>query len=182
MKVHVFQQKSPLKQECEDSFFCNEDLRLYGVFDGATPLIDFQDENGHNGAYLASHLFQQHFESISNVGSLQTEVAIANQLLQEKMQYHHIDTTKKEQLWCTCIATIHITNKTIEYAQLGDCMIVAKFVDGPVKVLTEDTVKGISKRAKQQREEERKKGLFVPNEAIFNDKKEQLRYNRYMAN
>ncbi|MEH6889594.1 protein phosphatase 2C domain-containing protein [Bacillus sp. JJ864] len=182
MKIQVFQQKSPFKQECEDALICNETLQLYGVCDGATPLIDFQNENGHNGAYLASHLFQRHFESISNVDSLQTEVATANQLLQEKMQFYHIDTTKKDQLWCTCIAAIHITDKTIEYAQLGDCMIVAKFVDGSVKVLTEDTVKGISKRAKQQREEDRKKGLSVPNEAIFNDKKEQLRYNRYMAN
>ncbi|SFI31266.1 MULTISPECIES: protein phosphatase 2C domain-containing protein [unclassified Bacillus (in: firmicutes)] len=182
MKVQLFQQTSPLKQECEDALICNEALKLYGVCDGATPLIEFQDENGHNGAYLASHLFRQHFESISNVYSLQTEVAIANQLLQEKMQLYHIDMAKKDQLWCTCIAAIHITDKTIEYAQLGDCMIVAKFVDGSVKVLTEDTVKGISKRAKQQREEDRKKGLSVPNEAIFTDKKEQLRYNRYMAN
>ncbi|WP_020062015.1 protein phosphatase 2C domain-containing protein [Bacillus sp. 123MFChir2] len=182
MKIRVFQQKSPIKHECEDTLICNETLQLYGVCDGATPLINFQDENGHNGAYLASHLFQRHFESISSVDSLQTEVATANQLLQEKMQLYHIDTTKKEQLWCTCIAAIHITDKTIEYSQLGDCMIVAKFVDESVKVLTEDTVRGISKRAKQQREEDRKKGLSVPDEVIFNDKKEQLRYNRYMAN
>ncbi|HDX9588430.1 TPA: protein phosphatase 2C domain-containing protein [Bacillus pseudomycoides] len=182
MKIQVFQQKSPFKQECEDALICNEALQLYGVCDGATPLIDFQDENGHNGAYLASHLFQRHFESLFNVDSLQTEVATANQLLQEKMQFYHIDTTKKEQLWCTCIAAIHITDKTIEYTQLGDCMIVAKCIDGSVKVLTKDTVKGISKRAKQKREKERKKGLFVPDEVIFTDKKEQLRYNRYMAN
>lgn len=182
MNVQLFQKKSPLKLECEDALICNEVIQLYGVCDGATPLIAFQDENGHNGAYLASHLFQQHFELISNVDALQTEIAIANQLLQEKMQFYQIDTTKKDQLWCTCIAAIHITDKTIEYAQLGDCMIVAKFVDGSVKVLTRDTVKGISKRAKQQREEDRKKGLSVPDEVIFDDKKEQLRYNRYMAN
>ena len=182
MKIQVFQQKSPLKRECEDALICNEDLKLYGVCDGATPLIEFQDENGHNGAYLASHLFQQYFESISGVDSLHNEVAKANQLLQEKMQSYHIDTTKKDQLWCTCIAAIHITDKTIEYAQLGDCMIVAKFIDGTVQVLTKDTVKGISKRAKQKREEDRQKGLSIPDEEAFDDKKEQLSYNRYMAN
>jgi serine/threonine protein phosphatase PrpC len=182
MEIQVFQQTSPLKIECEDALIYNEDLKLYGVCDGATPLVEFQDENGHNGAYLASHLFQQHFESISDVDSLQNEVAKANQLLQEKMQSYHIDTTKKDQLWCTCIAAIHITDKTIEYAQLGDCMIVAKFFDGTVQVLTKDTVKGISKRAKQKREEDRKKGLSVPSEAIFDDRKAQLSYNRYMAN
>ena len=174
MKVKSFQKKSSLKRECEDAFFCNDDVKVYGVCDGATPLVTFQDEKGHNGAYVASHLFEKHFTSLKKINELQTEIAKVNQALREKMIAYKIDVSKKEQLWCTCIAVVWIANDTIRYAQLGDCMIVATLHDGTMQVLTKDTVEGISKRAKQKREEDRRKGLCVPGE--------QLRYNRYLAN
>lgn len=182
MEIKTYQQKSPLKQECEDSFFCNERLKIYGVCDGATPLIPFQDEEGHNGAYLASNLFTSHFTSLKEKSSLQNEIAIANKALQEKMIKYKIDTRKKDHVWCTCVAAVLIEDEVIQYAQLGDCMIVAILHDGTMKVLTTDTVKGISTRAKRKREEDRKKGLPVPEEHIFHDIREQLKYNRYLAN
>ena len=40
--------------------------------------------------------------------------------------------------------------REIEYAQLGDCMIVAILRNGTIQVLTKDTVEGISKRAKRR--------------------------------
>lgn len=182
MEIKTYQKKSPLKQECEDSFFCNEGLRVYGVCDGATPLVSFQDEEGHNGAYLASNLFASHFTSLKEKSNLQNEIAIANKALEEKMIEYKVDTRKKDHVWCTCIAVVCIKDRSIQYAQLGDCMIVATLHDGTMKVLTKDTVKGISVRAKRKREEDRKKGLPVPEEHIFNDIQEQLKYNRYLAN
>ncbi|KEK23196.1 protein phosphatase 2C domain-containing protein [Bacillus gaemokensis] len=182
MEMKTYQQKSPVKQECEDTFFCNKELMVYGVCDGATPLSSFQDEEGHNGAYLASNLFANYFTTIKEIVSLQTEIATANQVLQEKMIEYKIDTTKKDHLWCTCIAVVLIKDESIQYAQLGDCMIVATFHDGTMKVLTKDTVKGISTRAKRKREEDRKQGLPVPEEHIFHDIWQQLKYNRYLAN
>ncbi|MDM5428867.1 protein phosphatase 2C domain-containing protein [Bacillus mycoides] len=182
MKITTYQQKSPLKQECEDSFFCNEDKMIYGVCDGATPLVPFCDEEGHNGAYIASHLFASHFTSLREINSLQDEVAKANELLQNKMLEYKVDTRKKDHLWCTCIAAVQIEGEKLEYAQLGDCMIVAILQDGAIRVLTKDTVQGISKRAKKKREEDREKGLPVPEEHVFQDVQEQLKYNRYLAN
>lgn len=182
MEIKRYQQKSPLKQECEDTLFCNEDMLVYGVCDGATPLIPFQDETGHNGAYLASHLFASHFTSLKEVTSLQEEIVNANEALQEKMIDYRIDTTKKHHLWCTCIAVVRIKDEIIQYAQLGDCMIAATFHDGTIKVLTKDTVKGISTRAKRKREADRNKGRSVPEEHIFNDVRQRLKYNRYLAN
>lgn len=61
-------------------------------------------------------------------------------------------------------------------------MIVAILQDGAMRVLTKDTVQGISKRAKKKREEDREKGLPVPEEHVFQDVREQLKYNRYLAN
>ena len=77
------------------------------------------------------------------------------------MLEYKVDTRKKDHLWCTCIAAVQIDGEKIEYAQLGDCMIVATFQNGTMQVLTKDTVKGISNRAKRKREEDRKKGLSV---------------------
>ena len=76
------------------------------------------------------------------------------------MLAYGVDTRKKEHLWCTCIAAVQIVGEKIEYAQLGDCMIVAIFRKGTMQVLTKDTVEGISKRAKKKREEDRKKGYL----------------------
>lgn len=127
-------------------------------------------------------MFKQYFESLEGIEGLQKEIANVNRILQEKMKAYDVDITKKEQLWSTCIAVVHITDETIQYAQLGDCMIVATFRDGTVQVLTKDTVKGISRRAKKKREEDRKNSLSVPGEHVFNDIREQLMYNRYLAN
>lgn len=95
MKVKTYQQKSPLKQECEDSYFCNEENKIYGVCDGATPLVPFRDEKGHNGAYIASHLFASYFASLRENHSLQVAVAKANEALQSKMLAYKVDTRKK---------------------------------------------------------------------------------------
>ncbi|KFN04468.1 serine/threonine protein phosphatase [Bacillus clarus] len=182
MKITTYQQKSPLKEECEDSFFCNEDIMIYGVCDGATPLVPFRDEKGHNGAYIASHLFASYFSSLKDKSSLQMEIARANEALQEKMIDYKVDTRKKEHLWCTCIAAVRIDRESMEYAQLGDCMIVVILQNGKMEVLTRDTVKGISERAKKKREADRKKGFVVPEEHVFQNIREQLKYNRYLAN
>lgn len=61
-------------------------------------------------------------------------------------------------------------------------MVVAILQNGAMRVLTKDTVQGISKRAKKKREEDREKGLPVPEEHVFQDVWEQLKYNRYLAN
>ena len=91
----TYQQKSPLKQECEDSYFCNEENKMYGVCDGATPLVPFRDEQGHNGAYIASHLFASYFASLRENHSLPVAVAKANEALQRKMLEYRVDTRKR---------------------------------------------------------------------------------------
>jgi serine/threonine protein phosphatase PrpC len=182
MKVQVFQRKSPLKSECEDSYFQNDAAQVYGVCDGATPLVSFQDENGHNGAYIASHLFQAYFEKIGRQESVTDGIKWANELLGQRMASYGIDQTEKHRLWCTCIAAVKITDEHIQYGQLGDCMIVAKYKDGSVKMLTRDTVKGISARARKKREKDRKNGLHVQEESCFSDPMYRLMYNRTMAN
>ena len=83
------------------------------------------------------------------------------------MLAYGVDTRKKEHLWCTCIAAVQIVGEKIEYAQLGDCMIVAIFRKGTMQVLTKDTVEGISKTSKKKREEDRKKGYLYQKNMFF---------------
>ncbi len=99
--------------------FCNKEKKIYGVCDGVTPLVPFRDEKGHNGAYIASHLFASYFTALRENHSFTICSCQSNEVLQSKMLEYEVDTRKKEHLWCTCIAAVQIVGEKIEYAQLG---------------------------------------------------------------
>lgn len=171
------------KKVSEDAMVLNHHFRVYGVFDGATPLTSFVDSNGRNGAYLASHLFKSYFEKEFHAEMTLTEgIVQANHKLREEMKANQIDLNRSEERWSTCAAIIKLEQEQISFAQLGDCMILAQYGDGKITTLTKDTVKGISCRAKMRRERERRQGLSVPEESYFQSVKNQLIYNKRMAN
>jgi serine/threonine protein phosphatase PrpC len=182
MKVHVYSVKSPRKSECEDAYFINEKLGLYGVLDGVTPLHGYRDENGHNGAYIASRLFKEHFEQAEWLDKLENGIVEANRRLKQRMIDAGIDLSVKHELWSTCIVAVHIRDGFMHYAQLGDCMALVKKKDGAVVVLTENRVQGVSDRARAKRERDRALGLNVPDETYFDIPIHRMRYNRTLAN
>ena len=59
-----------------------------------------------------------------------------------------------------------IVGEKIEYAQLGDCMIVATFQNGTMQVLTKTQLKELVK-SKKKREEDRKKGYLYQKNMFF---------------
>lgn len=184
MKVESFFSAAPHKRVSEDSIVLNEKINVYGVFDGATPLIPFKDENGMNGAYLASNIFKDYFFRLyRSTLSLVEGIMAANRMLREHMEKYKVNQAKYENLWSTCAAIIKIEkDRKIAYAQLGDCMIIAEYQDGTIKALTRDTVKDISYRAKAWREEQRKHGVKIPDEVYYQDRTQQLIFNRSLAN
>lgn len=184
MKVETYFRAAPHKSVSEDAIVLNEKINVYGVFDGATPLVPFRDENGMNGAHLASNLFKDYFFRLyrSNL-SLVEGIEAANRMLREQMEKYKVNQEKYEHLWSTCAAIIKIENDgKLSYAQLGDCMIIAEFQNGMIKALTRDTVKDISRRAKLWREEQRKQGVNIPGEEYYQDLTQQLIFNRSFAN
>ncbi|MGG3469757.1 protein phosphatase 2C domain-containing protein [Neobacillus pocheonensis] len=184
MKVESFFSAAPHKSVSEDSVLLNEKLNVYGVFDGATPLHPFRDENGMNGAYLAANIFKDYFLKLyrSNL-SLVEGIMVANRMLRDYMKKYNVNQEKSENLWSTCVAMIKIENNgKISFAQLGDCMIMAEYQNGMIKALTRDTVKDISKRAKEWREDQRKQGVKIADEEYFQDITQQLIFNRSLAN
>lgn len=184
MKVESIFSAAPHKRVCEDSIVLNEKINVYGVFDGVTPLMPFKDENGMNGAYLASNIFKDYFFRLyRRTLSLVEGIMTANRMLREHMEKYKVNQEKYENLWSTCAAIIKIEKDgKIAYAQLGDCMIIAEYQNRTIKVLTRDTVKGISYRAKAWREEQRKQGVKIPAEEYYQDRTQQLIYNRSLAN
>jgi hypothetical protein len=184
MRVESFFSAAPYKSVSEDSIVLNEKINVYGVFDGATPLMPFKDENGMNGAYLASNIFKDYFLGLYRSNhSLVEGIMAANRMLRELMEKYKVNQEKYENLWSTCAAIIKIEEEgKISYAQLGDCMIIAEYQTGTVKALTRDTVKDISYRAKAYREELRKQGVNIPDEEYYHDRTHQLLFNRSLAN
>lgn len=182
VRVESFRRKSPSKEECEDAYALNVEADVYGVLDGATPLVSFMDDEGHNGAYLAANLFKEHLEHMTKRDSLERCLATANDSLYHQMIARGVDIHKGYERWTTCVAAIKVEGSKLSFAQLGDCMILASYHDGTKRVLTKDTVKGISERAKNERAARRKEGMNVPVESVFSDRLETLRFNRSLAN
>lgn len=178
MRIRHFNKPSPLKREGEDALAVNPESGFYGVMDGVTPLDSFQDEQGHNGAYLAANLFKAYLERPGEYGGLKERIVEANRQLRRMMDCRGIDPSIRHELWATCVAAAHVMpDGEVRYAQLGDCMVIARYVDGSVRVLTENRVKGAVERARAKRERERQSGLAV--EEWPGNK---LAYARYLAN
>lgn len=183
MKVWYRTKPSPLKSEGEDALAINAKCGLYGVMDGVTPIARFHDEHGHNGAYLASNILKAYLEQSDLSGGLRNEIIAANRVLRQAMLDRGIDLELRHERWASCIAAAHVTAEGIAYAQLGDCMVIARYRDGSIAVLTENRVAGVSARAKAKREQGRLRGEAVEPEQAFVDAMAVMTYNRtYMAN
>lgn len=137
----------------EDELIVNDSLALYGVVDGSTSLIPYRGENGETGGKLASRLIRQYMESLGDdqraVVRLNEAVLEANRRLREEMVSSGIDISDKRQLWTAALAAIRIHDRYIEYVQAGDCMLIAVYKDGTVRVVTHDSVAHIDRETKQ---------------------------------
>lgn len=183
VKVRHYTKPSPRKREGEDALLLNPARGLYGVLDGVTPISDFRDGDGHNGAYLAANTIKDYLEGAGSSESLIEEVIEANRRLRRAMEESGIDLSVKHELWASCIAAAQVTPHEVRYAQLGDCMVVARYRDGRIDVLTDNRVKGVSARAKAKRALDRQNGRNVDEESSFAELHRVMVYNRtWMAN
>lgn len=181
-EVQYVQKKSPSKAECEDAFVINDRLGMYAVMDGATPIDQFKDSDRHNGAYLAANIFKKHFESLKTASHLHHEIVYANKLLKQAMKNNDINLDSKPELWSTCVSVVQISENYLEYASVGDTMILACNKLDEINVLTVNSVKNISARARMNRELKRSNGIQIPDETFFEDEQNKIRDHRKMAN
>jgi hypothetical protein len=124
-------------KENEDTFFVTG--ARFGVFDGASSLDGYTDEDGYTGAYLASHIAKDTFEGSD--GLLVDIAGEANSRIRSAMEVKNIDTTRKESLWGCTMAAVDIDTaaSVCTWAQVADSLIIFIYTDGTHKqLITED--------------------------------------------
>lgn len=165
----------------EDAVVCNSSLSLYGVLDGVSSLISYVSNDLRKGGEIASTLVKEHFEQLTSLTDLLTEVEIANRKLRDAMEEAQIDLSQKEALWGTAVALARISDDFIEFVQTGDCMIFTENVDGTIRVLTYPQVAHLENIAFEQWEKGITQGFRLRSELI-EIVRERLKQNRYLSN
>ncbi len=118
----------------------NEDFliiegNLFGVFDGATSLNAVTYEYGYTGGFLASHLAGEAFRE--NNGTMADLSKMANTAIRQAMKERGVNLSDKGNLWSTSAAVVRIHDKTLEWAHIGDCMILLLRDNGSFEILCE---------------------------------------------
>lgn len=119
----------------------NEDLHLigrniYGVFDGFNSLDKYVDKYGKTGGQIAAMIARDEFHK--NDRSLKDLAREANRKIRERMVEYNVDTSKKGSLWGTIFAVGRIIDKSFEWMQIGDSLILVVYKDNSFKLLVND--------------------------------------------
>lgn len=165
----------------EDALILNEREKIYGVLDGATSLDG--GEGAETGGYLASRIAQETFESYhgsDGAGSLRELVLQANERIRLGMLERAVAIDDKNAVWAAGIVVVRIGEHQIEYAQTGDCMLVAVYKDGTVRTVTHDQVDHFDENSRRLWEEYTKEGL--PPEEVRSRVYAVIRQNRLKTN
>ncbi|WP_219833967.1 protein phosphatase 2C domain-containing protein [Paenibacillus sp. R14(2021)] len=131
----------------EDALVRGGDGRLFGVIDGATSLAAYRGPGGETGGYLAAQLAAGACEAQGDRSLLEL-LTDANAKLRSAMEGAGIALDQPEALWSACAVLVRISDKWIEYAQLGDCMLAVYYVDGTIRVVTHDQLAHVDDRSK----------------------------------
>ncbi|CAN7762342.1 PP2C family serine/threonine-protein phosphatase [Paenibacillus sp. LjRoot153] len=138
----------------EDSLIVNDTIQLYGVIDGATSLEPYRGLDGETGGYLAAQLIAKTIMNMSkdNVGqklTLPTMLLQANYQLRNEMLKAGVDVNRKEQLWSACALLVRINDTYVEFAHAGDCMLIAMYEDGTIRLVTRDQLEVVDRPTRQ---------------------------------
>lgn len=138
----------------EDSLIVNDTIHLYGVIDGATSLEPYRGFGGETGGYLAAQLIAKTIMHMSqdNVGqklTLPTMLLQANQQLRSEMLAAGVDVNRKEQLWSACALLVRVYDTYVEFAHAGDCMLIAMYEDGTIRLITRDQLEVVDRPTRQ---------------------------------
>ena len=117
----------------------NEDILLlsgplFGVFDGATSLDKYHNQDGATGGLCAASIAAATFKDHS--GSLPQAADVANRLLRETQILCRIPLNQRQRLWSTSMAVIRMHAASFEYCQTGDSMIMLLYRDGGCRLLS----------------------------------------------
>jgi hypothetical protein len=107
---------------------------LFGVFDGATSLVEPHDTGNASGGFRAARLAASSFEQCQ--GSLVQRAEQANSAIRAAQIASGISLDERLQLWSTSLAVVRLKGSSFEYCHTGDSMILLLYTDGSHVVLT----------------------------------------------
>ena len=118
----------------------NEDFlviqdNILGVFDGATSLNRQKFGRDRTGGTIASRTAGAVFKM--NHFPLNQLACQANDAIMAQMVSNGVDTSKKENLWCTSAAVVRLKDQSLEWVQTGDAVIIFIYEDGSHKVMVD---------------------------------------------
>ena len=122
----------------EDAVLIDYARKRFGVFDGATSVVPYVDQNGKTGGYLAAFIAKTTFQHVS--GTLANCADAANDTIAAKMQQAGIDMTDKANRWNTTIAVVEISadGKTFDWINISDSLILVLYHDGTERMIIGD--------------------------------------------
>ncbi|REK58441.1 MAG: hypothetical protein C6W55_03345 [Thermobacillus sp.] len=134
----------------EDALIVRERDGLFGVADGATSLVPFRAPSGETGGVLASRITAETVMGMpigadARAEALADMLVEANRRLASEMAACGIDPARKEALWSAGALIVRVRPDAVDYAQAGDCMLVAGYRDGSYRVLTRDQLAAVDR-------------------------------------
>lgn len=133
MKVEYIYKKGS-REVNEDQFVVAESL--FAVFDGATGLDGFTDEQGNTGALLASSAAARVFEE--NGSSLPELIRAANKSIEIEMHNRGAATSVIENRWMTTAIAVRIQEQSFDWVHIGDGNILVVHESGSHTLLAGD--------------------------------------------
>lgn len=118
----------------EDAVYVNDQRCV--VCDGATSLgRNSASGNSHKatGGQQAAAITAEAFASEL---CLIESARKANEMIRERMITSRVDFSRRESLWSTSFAAVEIHQSSIDWCQIGDCMILVVYDDGRSERLT----------------------------------------------
>lgn len=133
MRIDTLYEKG-VRQINEDALLAADPL--FGVFDGASSLEPYQNEGGKTGAAIASSIARDTFSAGNK--SLIELARDANSAIGNAMHRAGIDVSRKTALWATTGSVIKLNDRTFDWVQIGDSLILSISHDRSFKLLVND--------------------------------------------
>jgi len=124
----------------EDALVVNPRAHVYGVVDGVSAMVPYEDEEGRTGGCIAARLLAAELHAETPDLDLRAAVMKANAALRRRMEEAGIDTAVPWRRWGAVFAVVKLRDTYFEYVQSGDCMIFVRYRDGSVRAVTRNQV------------------------------------------
>ncbi|BBI33504.1 GNAT family N-acetyltransferase [Cohnella abietis] len=165
----------------EDAVVINAEADIYGVIDGVSAMLPYRDDEGRTGGFIASRLLAEELGSGESGLDLRAAVLRANATLMDRMLAAGVDVAGKWKRWGAVFAVVKLSRNRVEYVQSGDCMLLARYKDGSVRVLTRNQVAEFDLKALNAKRQLSVKGNLTE-EVIASRLKALFKCNRDKAN